>query len=209
MRAAACRLHGETGGPTLVYLPGLHGDATLIGGLRGHLPPDWRFAELVYPRRSTGTMAELANSVVSALLASGISQGIVVAESFGSQVAWEILRSAALRFRMDRLILAGGFVTHPWPRAVRWALGTWGRTPSPVFDTLVRIYPGVARTITDRWDGRPAALRAFVTARQAPGDRAAMRHRLGLILGSDYRAVAAGVRFPVFQLSGLWDPIVP
>jgi hypothetical protein len=36
-----------------------------------------------------------------------------------------------------------------------------------------------------------------------------MRHRLGLILGSDYRAVAAGVRFPVFQLSGLWDPIVP
>ena len=44
------RIHGEASLPTLIYLPGLHGDWTLIGGFRHALGGRVRFVEVTYPR---------------------------------------------------------------------------------------------------------------------------------------------------------------
>jgi len=44
------RIHGEGSLPTLIYLPGLHGDWTLIGGFRQALAGRARFVEVTYPR---------------------------------------------------------------------------------------------------------------------------------------------------------------
>ena len=44
------RIHGEASLPTLIYLPGLHGDWTLAGGLLEALDGRVRFVEITYPR---------------------------------------------------------------------------------------------------------------------------------------------------------------
>jgi hypothetical protein len=47
------RIHGEATLPTLVYLPGLHGDWTLVGGFLRALGGRVRFVEMTYPRSLT------------------------------------------------------------------------------------------------------------------------------------------------------------
>ena len=44
------RIHGNPALPTLIYLPGLHGDWTIIGGFGRALASWARFVEFTYPR---------------------------------------------------------------------------------------------------------------------------------------------------------------
>jgi pimeloyl-ACP methyl ester carboxylesterase len=82
------RIHGGAALPSLVYLPGIHGDWTLVGSFRAALAGRVRFVEFIYPRTLTWGLAEYAAAVEAALLTRGVSHGWVVGESFGSQVAW-------------------------------------------------------------------------------------------------------------------------
>ena len=43
------RVHGDESLPTLIYLPGLHGNWTLIGGFRQALKGRARLVETTYP----------------------------------------------------------------------------------------------------------------------------------------------------------------
>ena len=82
------RVHGDAGRPTLVYLPGLHGDWTLVSSFRAAIAGQVRFVEFTYPRTLTWSLVDYARAVEGALLSHGVRRGWVLGESFGSQVAW-------------------------------------------------------------------------------------------------------------------------
>src|SRR5437868_5659534 len=85
------RIHGDSSLPTLIYLPGLHGDWTLIGRFRRALGSRVRFAEVTYPRTLTWSLDDYAAGVEEALAKNGITEGWLLGESFSSQVVWPIL----------------------------------------------------------------------------------------------------------------------
>src|SRR5207244_1916801 len=139
------RVHGDALLPTLVYLPGIHGDWTLVSSFRAAMAGRVRFVEFTYPRTLTWSLNDYAGAIEAALLANGIERGWLLGESFGSQPAWAILARepgstraqseeygglgsspSRRRFRVEGLILAGGFVRHP----VNWAVRMTGRVSS-------------------------------------------------------------------------------
>jgi len=85
------RIHGAASLPTLVYLPGLHGDWTLVSSFRAAVAGRVRFVEFTYPRTVTWSLDDYAAAIESALLAHGIERGWLLAESFGSQPAWQLI----------------------------------------------------------------------------------------------------------------------
>src|SRR3954449_4592510 len=82
------RIHGDASLPVLVYLPGLHGDWTLIGRFRRALRERVRFVEVTYPRTLDWSLDDYAAALEKVLRENGIESGWVIAESFGSQVVW-------------------------------------------------------------------------------------------------------------------------
>src|SRR5437879_12787585 len=85
------RVHGPAVLPTLIYLPGLHGDWTLIGRFRKALRERVRFVEVTYPRTLNWTLEDYAAAVESALATKGITRGWMLGESISSAVVWVIL----------------------------------------------------------------------------------------------------------------------
>ena len=117
------RIFGDDSLPTIVYLPGLHGDWTLVTSFRIALQNRARFVEITYPRSLTWTIAEYADAIESALRENDISEGWLLGESFGSQITWELAGHTPRAFKNLGVVLAGGFIKHPlkWgPAALRW-----------------------------------------------------------------------------------------
>ena len=85
------RIHGGSDLPTLIYLPGLHGDWTLISRFRAALAGRVRLVEVAYPQRVDWSLADLGRGIIEQLVARGITHGWLLGESFGSQVAWAIV----------------------------------------------------------------------------------------------------------------------
>src|SRR2546423_10139348 len=85
------RVHGDALLPTLVYLPGMHGDWTLVSSFRAAMAGRVRFVEFAYPRTLTWSLDDYARAIEQALLANGIERGWLLGESFGSQPAWAII----------------------------------------------------------------------------------------------------------------------
>src|ERR1035441_281411 len=69
------RIHGAASLPTLVYLPGLHGDWTLVGDFRRQLAGKVRFVEFIYPRTLTWSLDDYAEAVENALAQNRIAGG--------------------------------------------------------------------------------------------------------------------------------------
>ena len=199
------RVYPTASGPTLVYLPGLHGDWTLVDPFREALAGRATWVEMTYPRTVAWSLADYARRIGDGLEVEGIRSGWLLAESFGSQVAWAMLAAPAPGWRIEGLILAGGFVRY----APRWLARRGERTLHAVsaraLQRALRIYARLVRLIRRR--ARRADLDEFLSRRTAL-DKAAAAHRLGLIAGSDWRPVAAAARLPVFHLTGLIDPVV-
>src|SRR6266700_3094121 len=97
------RTHGPDSLRTLVYLPGLHGDWTLIGRFRKALAGRVRFVEITYPRTLTWSLEDYATGVEIELARHGITGGWFLAESFSSQVLWPLLLRK--RFLAEGVIL--------------------------------------------------------------------------------------------------------
>lgn len=200
--------HGASAGPVLLYLPGVHGDNTLLGSFRARLGGEVRLLEVVYPVRASGTLDDLATAVWHSV--ARVSSGPVwlLAESFGSQVAWAMLRQPP-PLEVRGVILAGGFVRHPWPWAVRLTRFLLGQMTPGAVRAFFRIYPHWARLAYRNAPEVAAALPEFVARRRRPADHAALIHRLRLIELADGRETVRQLRVPVWQLTGRWDPIVP
>src|SRR5437762_1815529 len=140
------RVHGDASLPTLIYLPGMHGDWTLVSSFRAALGGRVRFVEISYPRTIDWTADQYAIGVMDALAANEISEGWVLAESFSSQVAWTMLnRAAQSSFRMKGLIMAGGFVRYPLMPAVYLAHGLNRAVPLWILKLACGVYAQYAK----------------------------------------------------------------
>ncbi len=200
------RVHGARELPTLVYLPGLHGDWTLASSFRAAVAGQVRFVEFTYPRTLTWQVEDYAAAIEEALTAQGIRSGWLLAESFGSLVGWALVGRG--RFQALGLVLAGGFVKHPWPWGAR-LMGSLGRaTPMPLHHAIMMGYALYARFRHRQAPETRASIHEFVARRTLP-DRQAMWARLELVAASDPRPIARRTRLPVFYLAGLLDPLVP
>ncbi|MCC6231897.1 MAG: alpha/beta hydrolase [Verrucomicrobiales bacterium] len=201
------RIHGSAARPVVVYLPGLHGDWTLIGAFRHALGDSVRFVEVVYPRTLTWSLGDYADRLEVALGEAALDRGWILAESFGSQVAWAFCGSPR-RFEIQGLVLAGGFGRHPTPILASFAKWVLASFPKFWLRIALQGYAGLSRW---RFRAAPQArsdLEEFIR-RRTRADREAMLHRLQLIAENEPSALAQKVRVPVHYLTGFWDPIVP
>lgn len=206
------RIHGDASLPTLVYLPGLHGDWTLVSSFRAAIAGKVRFVEFTYPQTTTWSLNDYARGIEEALLANGITEGWVIGESFGSQPAWQLIKreqESASSFRTLGLILAAGFVRHPTIRAVRWAQRVSRAVPLSVVKRFCYFYARYAKFRHKRAPETLASIAEFVANRTTEADRQAIAHRYGLIAENDLRPVAQRTTFPVRYLAGSVDPLVP
>ena len=200
------RAYGEPSQPTLIYLPGLHGDWTLVGSFRRALGNRMRFVEITYPRTLTWSVEDYAVNVENALAERGITRGWLLGESFSSVVVWQMIERK--KFHVEGLILGGGFIRHPMQWAARLAQHVAGAMP---LSLLTRIMFGYARVARFRYRHSPetrADIQEFI-ARRTDLDRKAAVHRLRLVAESDPRSIAENIGVPVFAITGVLDPIVP
>ena len=206
VEALQIRVHGAAYLPALIYLPGLHGDWTLIGDFRKHVAGKVRFVEFVYPRTLTWSLDAYAVVIESALARNGVNCGWLLGESYGSQIVWAMV--ARKKFSAQGIILAGGFVKHPLCWGVRFTQAFIGLMPSSPVTWLIS-----RSTKLLRWRYRNAPeilsnLDEFMV-RRTELDRQAALHRLDQIAANDPRATARNTALPIFYLSGWFDPIVP
>jgi pimeloyl-ACP methyl ester carboxylesterase len=200
------RIHSPAASPTLIYLPGLHGDWTLVGGFRQALAGRVRFVEFTYPRTLKWSLDDYATEIEKVLAENGIANGWLLGESFGSQVVWPILGRG--RFRVQGVILAGGFVRHPINWGVRLAEWIAGGIPLGLITRVLFGYASWARVRFRRSPETLAGIQEFI-ARRTELDRQAATHRLRLIARSDPGAIVRNASVPIYALTGLFDPIVP
>jgi pimeloyl-ACP methyl ester carboxylesterase len=200
------RIHGSPALPTLIYFPGVHGNWKLIGGLRRALNERVRFVEMSYPATLTWSLEEHAAAAETALAENGIRDGWLLAESFGSQVVWAFL--SRNKFQVSGLILAGGFVRHPW----RWAVALAQRFFSDLsFFVLTRLFCFYAWLTPFRFRRSPETyheIQKFITGLTRE-DFQSFKHRLDLIIQNDPCRIAQQVTVPIYALTGLLDPVVP
>jgi pimeloyl-ACP methyl ester carboxylesterase len=200
------RITGDPSLATLLYLPGLHGDWTLVGSFKQALRGRVRLIETTYPRTLTWSLDDYAAAIHAGLAKQGISSAWVLAESFGSQVAWPLV--AQKRLQIEGIVLAGGFVRHPMIWGVRVAEKVTGGISMAL---LTRILFGYARVARIRFRKSPevrAGIQEFLE-RRTELDRQAATHRLGLIARHDPSTIARDPGVPVYAISGAIDPIVP
>jgi len=200
------RIHGDASLPTLIYLPGLHGDWTIIGGFRRALAGRVRFVELTYPRTLDWSLDDYAVAIEIALAKNGVTTGWLLGESYGSQIVWPLV--ARGNFPTQGVVLAGGFVKHPLHAAVRFAEIMAGRIPLRLIVWIIFSYAKIARFRFRRSPETLATIDEFVS-RRTELDRRAAQHRLHLIAGNDPRETAMKTTLPLFCLTGFLDPIVP
>ena len=200
------RVHGEASLPTLIYLPGLHGDWTLVGNFRRAISGRVRFVEMTYPRTLTWSLEDYAQAIETALAERDIARGWLLGESFGSQVLWALVGRG--RFQADAAILAGGFVRYPMRWGVRAVQRVGGSVPLSVITRILFGYAKVARFRFGRSPEMIISIHEFIARRTEP-DRQAAIHRLRLIAQNDPCPIARQMKIPLYALSGLIDPLVP
>lgn len=205
------RIHGDSSLPTLIYLPGLHGDWTLVSSFRATIAKRVRFVEFTYPRTLSWTLDDYAREILQALRENGIERGWLLGESFGSQVLWRMLaqtQGAHRAFMPDGVILAGGFPRHPVVPAVRFAQFIAETMPTWALRTFFAVYGRVARFRHRHAPETFSAIADFLP-RRTKADMKAMAWRLGLIYKHNPTEIVRNTGCPVFCLTGLLDPIVP
>jgi pimeloyl-ACP methyl ester carboxylesterase len=194
--------------PVLVYLPGLHGDWTLVGPFRAALAGRATFGEVTYARTYRASLSDYADAVFDLLRAQGLAHGWLLAESFGSQVAWAMLAAPRPGFTIRGIILAGGFVRYQPRWLVRLGGRAFERMPARRLQSALRLYVRIVRCLRYRSAAFAEDLAEFL-ARRTEADKLAAAHRLGLIARADWRPLARQTRLPVFHLAGFFDPVVP
>ena len=202
MSEVQVRVH-EGSGPTVIYLPGIHGDWGLIGAFRRELGTRVRFVEFSYSKEDM-TLERLTELVHGELTARGVASGWLLGQSFGSQVGWALI---ARGFKADGVVLAGGFARHPWPWGVRLFRAILS-VPPGLINPAYRFYTALCNALARRGPEEAAELEAFARGRGGK-DWRATTGRLAMILASDPRATARATRVPVHYLGGMIDPLVP
>jgi pimeloyl-ACP methyl ester carboxylesterase len=200
------QIHFPSSSPTLIYLPGLHGDWTLIGGFREALNGRARFVELTYPRTLSWSLHDYAEGVEEALTRNQITSGWLLGESFGSQVIWPMLERK--KFKVEGVVLAGGFVRHPTTAGVRFAEWLVGSVSLALVTRILFGYARIARLRFRRSPETVNRVNEFI-ARRTRLDQQAAQHRLHLLARADFCNIAQAASLPIYAITGLLDPVVP
>jgi pimeloyl-ACP methyl ester carboxylesterase len=201
---------GASNLPTLVYLPGTHGDWTLAGAFREAMAGKVRLVSFAYPLTTTWSLAQHASAVATALSVNCITHGWLLGESFGSQVVWALLQNNQIkpkRFDVDGIILAGGFASYPIKPLARLGLALTGS--KTLMKAFFWSYPKFAVFRHRHAPAVRADIPQFMARRARPGDHEALRHRLRLVINNDPSDMARAAAPPIYCLAGLIDPIVP
>jgi len=201
--SVSIRVH-EGSGPTVIYLPGLHGDWGLIGAFRRALGARVRFVEFAYSKEDL-SVERLAELVHASLAANRVESGWILGQSFGSQVGWALL---ARGFRAEGVVLAGGFVKHPWPWGARLFRAVLTLLPVRLIIPGYTLYTSLSKTLASRGPEEAEEMLAFARSRSGK-DWKATTFRLSLIAAGDPREIARATRVPVHYLGGRIDPLVP
>lgn len=200
------RIYGDASLPTLIYLPGIHGDWTLVAGFRRAIANRVRFVEFTYPRTEKCSLEDYAAEIETALKENGIQSGWLLGESFGSQIVWPMI--ARKNFQVEGIIFAGGFGRHP----ALWTVWLVRQLTRPVSFRILRHFFFLYRLYSRlRYRNDPVmqeAVREFVAWRSEETLRAA-KHRLKLILKNDPAAIARKITVPIHSIAGFVDPVVP
>ncbi len=200
------RIHGDASLPTLIYFPGMHGDWTLVSRFRKQLLGKVRFVEFTYPRTLEWSLDDYAANIEIALAQNNITTGWLLGESFSSQIVWPLV--ARGNFQAQGIILAGGFVKHPFCCFIRLTRKIFGLSAlSLLVWTMYGFTKSVRRCFRLFRKSRPKT-DEFAERRTKLDSQAAV-HRLHLIAESDPRATARATNLPIFYISGFIDPIVP
>jgi pimeloyl-ACP methyl ester carboxylesterase len=165
-----------------------------------------------YPRTVTWSLEDYARGIEEALDAAGIRGGWLLGESFGSQPAWKMvehIQRGDSSLEIQGLILAGGFVRHPWPWGVKLLRFLTRCIPRFALRGFLPVYTTYARFRHRAAPDTLAAIAEFCANRLHPHDTEAMAQRFSIVLAEDCRPVARTTRLPVYALAGLFDPIVP
>jgi pimeloyl-ACP methyl ester carboxylesterase len=204
------RVHGSPDLPTLIYLPGTHGDWSLIAGFRNRLLPEFRFVEFTYPRTADWSLADYAAHIRAALAANDIRHGWLLGESFGSQVAWLLAGVSPAGFKCQGIILAGGFGRHPFPWGVDLAREGFRKLihDEAEVQRVMKSYARWVRWFYEATSERDASIHDFIQRRTHEDGLAAI-HRLKLIRDNHPQALVGQLTIPVYSLSGVWDALVP
>lgn len=201
------QITGPADAPVIIYLPGLHGDWTLMGELRPLLTGRARLVEVAYPHASAvWGLSDYAARLRAQFLRLELPPAHLLAESFGSLVALRY----AMRHRecVRSLILAGGVTRSPG--ALRMALmrALFAVFPVGMIDRMVERF----RRELPRRGHDPALFQClgelFPAGRSARGKRASQR-RLEIVQRADLRPGLGELRLPVFYLGGGRDSVVP
>lgn len=203
-------IYGSRAQSTLIYLPGTHGDCTIITPLRRRLSPYCRFVEITYPRTTTWSLSDYAWHISNALNAQGITKGWLLAESFGSQITWSLANELSGGFQGQGIILAGGFGRHPFPWGVRLAIKAlkWLTAKECRVNRAMRIYRRMVKVCYESTSDTEQAVQSFIE-RRTPADALAAIHRLYLIATNHPHEKIARTQLQVYSLSGFWDGLVP
>ena len=81
MNGIRLRIHGSPTLPTLIYLPGMHGDWTLVQSFRHAVAGQVRFVEIEYPRTTTWSPVDYAREIEAALIA--VNPKVAVEREYG------------------------------------------------------------------------------------------------------------------------------
>jgi pimeloyl-ACP methyl ester carboxylesterase len=204
------RVHGGATQPTLIYLPGLHGDWTLVSSFRVALCNRARFVEFTYPRTLKWSIEDHSAAVLKSLADHEISEGWLLAESFGSVPAWSVIQhSVAAGFNVRGIILSGGFVRYPYMPLVKMARAINRAIPLWCVRLACWVYGRYAVLRHRRAPETLECVSEFARRRSEEADRQAICYRYELIQRSDPRELSQNASVPVYQLCGFVDPIVP
>lgn len=192
----------------IIILPGLHGDCShLTSFLQEFNTSQVITVKYLSSKRNKNTIEEYADSLFCALSIINAREGFIIAESFGSQVAWRFLEllkknTAPFTFQVKALILAGGFLSHPFPRLVRLFSYLYGKARVSWLNLAFRAYFGFVSKAT----GAKKLPNTFFEERSSLQDQKALISRMEL-MQNDFRKIAENIRCNVYLLVGFWDVI--
>lgn len=209
------QIQGDATLPTLVYLPGLHGEWSFNFELRQAFKDRLRFVEVAYPKVDTWRLKDYPDNITRVLLDKGITAGWLLGESFGSQVAWAMLahaeecqRTGQPHFRPQGLILAGGFVRYPLMSGVRLVRNSHRALPLRLLMWFLKCYLRLVRLRHRRSSAAQQGLNNHYEFHNKEAAKRAILSRYDVIIESDPRALARRTQMPVYYLTGFWDFVV-
>ena len=189
-------------GPAIAYLPGIGGLGAMAQSCVERLRTDFRALRLRYHAGGRADYAHLADSVAAVLDERAIDRALLLAESFGGGVAFEL----ALRHpdRVRGLAIVNSFARYPRPGRLRVTRALAAVVGQRSY-TWLRARVGVKKLLGPRYE--PEFARR-IAAKKPAFDRA-FRERMRMVAGLDLRDRLGSVRQPVALFAADQDRILP